>query len=117
MRRAFRQLLFFAVAAPLLAAFLAPAHTTPTAITHTIARFANASIPPLTLACTTSVLPAQSTEVLIAAAADLKFAMDSIVTVFSKQNPNITVKVVYGSSGNFFQQIDNSAPFDLFFSP
>jgi len=42
--------------------------------------------------------------------------MDSVVAVFSRQNPNITLKVVYGSSGNFFQQISNSAPFDLFFS-
>ena len=57
-----------------------------------------------------------TTEVLIAAAADLKFAMDSLITVFSAHNPSVTVKVVYGSSGNFFQQIGNGAPFDLFFS-
>ncbi len=63
----------------------------------------------------TRTLP-QSTEVLIAAAADLKFAMDSVVAVFSRTNPGFTIKVVYGSSGNFFQQISNSAPFDLFFS-
>ncbi len=56
------------------------------------------------------------TEVVIAAAADLKFAMDSIIAVFSRDNPSITVKVIYGSSGNFFQQIGNGAPFDLFFS-
>ena len=56
------------------------------------------------------------TEVVIAAAADLKFAMDSLVAVFSKDNPSIAVKVIYGSSGNFFQQIGNGAPFDLFFS-
>jgi molybdate transport system substrate-binding protein len=56
------------------------------------------------------------TEVLIAAAADLKFAMDSLVAAFSRDNPSITVKVVYGSSGNFYEQISNGAPFDLFFS-
>jgi molybdate transport system substrate-binding protein len=60
--------------------------------------------------------PPQSTEVVVAAAADLKFAMDSLVATFSKTNPDITIKVVYGSSGNFFQQIGNGAPFDLFFS-
>jgi molybdate transport system substrate-binding protein len=60
--------------------------------------------------------PAAATEVLIAAAADLKFAMDSLVAVFSKENPSIIIKVVYGSSGNFFEQISNGAPFDLFFS-
>lgn len=55
-------------------------------------------------------------EVVIAAAADLKFAMDSLIAVFNRQNPGISIKVVYGSSGNFFQQISNDAPFDLFFS-
>ena len=60
--------------------------------------------------------PPQKTEVVVAAAADLKFAMDSLVAVFSKNNPDISIKVVYGSSGNFFQQIGNGAPFDLFFS-
>jgi molybdate transport system substrate-binding protein len=64
-------------------------------------------------------IPATSTppsEVLVAAAADLKFAMDSLVAIFSGDNPSVTVKVVYGSSGNFFEQINNGAPFDLFFS-
>jgi molybdate transport system substrate-binding protein len=60
--------------------------------------------------------PPQKTEVVVAAAADLKFAMDSLVATFSKNNPDVTIKVVYGSSGNFFQQIGNGAPFDLFFS-
>ncbi len=59
---------------------------------------------------------AQKTEVVVAAAADLKFAMDSLVAVFSKSDPDLNIKVVYGSSGNFFQQIGNGAPFDLFFS-
>lgn len=57
-----------------------------------------------------------SSDVVIAAAADLKFAMDSLIAIFSKQNPGINVRVTYGSSGNFFQQIVNGAPFDLFFS-
>jgi molybdate transport system substrate-binding protein len=57
-----------------------------------------------------------ATEVVIAAAADLRFAMDSLVAVFTKNNPDVSIKVVYGSSGNFFQQIGNGAPFDLFFS-
>lgn len=55
-------------------------------------------------------------EVVVAAAADLKFAMDSLVAAFAPGNPDITIKVIYGSSGNFFQQIGNGAPFDLFFS-
>jgi molybdate transport system substrate-binding protein len=57
-----------------------------------------------------------ATEVLVAAAADLKYAMDSLVAVFSRSYPDIHINVVYGSSGNFFEQISNGAPFDIFFS-
>jgi molybdate transport system substrate-binding protein len=57
-----------------------------------------------------------SSEVLVAAAADLRFAMDSLIALFSRENPTITVKATYGSSGNFFEQIKSGAPFDLFFS-
>jgi molybdate transport system substrate-binding protein len=56
------------------------------------------------------------TEVTIAAAADLRFAMDSLIAVFARDNPDVGIKVTYGSSGNFFEQIRNGAPFDLFFS-
>jgi len=57
-----------------------------------------------------------TTEVVVAAAADLKFAMDSLIAIFSAQNPSIAVKPIYGSSGSFFEQINNGAPFDIFFS-
>jgi molybdate transport system substrate-binding protein len=55
-------------------------------------------------------------EVLVAAAADLKFAMDSLVKAFSANTADISIKIVYGSSGNFFEQISHDAPFDIFFS-
>jgi molybdate transport system substrate-binding protein len=55
-------------------------------------------------------------ELRVAAASDLKFAMDEIVQEFQKDHPEITVKVTYGSSGNFYSQLSNQAPFDLFFS-
>jgi molybdate transport system substrate-binding protein len=51
----------------------------------------------------------------VSAAADLQFAMPELVTEFEKQNI-ATLQVSYGSSGNFFTQIQNGAPFDLFFS-
>jgi molybdate transport system substrate-binding protein len=54
--------------------------------------------------------------ILIAAASDLKFALDSAVTAFKKGHPNARVDVTYGSSGKLFEQISHSAPFDLFFS-
>ncbi|MFN3617248.1 MAG: molybdate ABC transporter substrate-binding protein [Aquabacterium sp.] len=53
---------------------------------------------------------------LIAAAADLKFAMDEIVVAFLKAHPGRTVDVVYGSSGKFHTQIQQGGPYDLFFS-
>ncbi|MCS6946858.1 MAG: molybdate ABC transporter substrate-binding protein [Steroidobacteraceae bacterium] len=52
----------------------------------------------------------------IAAAADLKFAMDELVAAFDKEYPGPPVQVTYGSSGNFFAQIRNGAPYDLYFS-
>jgi molybdate transport system substrate-binding protein len=54
--------------------------------------------------------------ILIAAASDLKFALDSVVAVFKKVNHGVRVDVTYGSSGKLFEQISNTAPFDLFFS-
>jgi molybdate transport system substrate-binding protein len=54
-------------------------------------------------------------EITVAAAADLQFAMQDVGTRFQKETGK-TVKLIYGSSGNFFQQIQNGAPFDMFFS-
>lgn len=55
-------------------------------------------------------------KITIAAAADLKFAMDELASVFRQAHPGDEVEVVYGSSGKFFAQIQNAAPYDLFFS-
>lgn len=53
--------------------------------------------------------------ITVAAAADLQFAMQDVATRFQKETGK-TVNLIYGSSGNFFQQIQNGAPFDMFFS-
>src|ERR1700682_554573 len=58
---------------------------------------------------------AQGKEIRIAAAADLKFAMGELSEAFEKQS-GTKANVTYGSSGNFFSQMQNGAPFDLFFS-
>jgi molybdate transport system substrate-binding protein len=58
---------------------------------------------------------AQQKEIRIAAAADLKFAMGELSETFEKKT-GTKVNVTYGSSGNFFSQMQNGAPFDLFFS-
>jgi molybdate transport system substrate-binding protein len=55
-------------------------------------------------------------EVSVAAAADLRFALDEVVAEFEKAHPDIKVTVTYGASGNFFAQLSNRAPFDMFFS-
>ncbi len=55
-------------------------------------------------------------ELTVAAASDLKFALDEILAEFQKDHADVRVKVTYGSSGNFFAQLSNKAPFDLFFS-
>lgn len=52
----------------------------------------------------------------VAAAADLKFAMTELINTFEKANPTSKVEIVTGSSGKFYQQIVNGAPFDLYFS-
>ena len=52
----------------------------------------------------------------IAAASDLKFALDEVVEKFRTEQPGAVVDVSYGSSGNFKTQILQGAPFDLYFS-
>ncbi len=59
---------------------------------------------------------AYAEKITVAAAADLKFAMDEIVAIFNKSHTGNEVEVVYGSSGKFFTQIQQDAPFDLYFS-
>jgi molybdate transport system substrate-binding protein len=60
--------------------------------------------------------PASSLPVVrVAAAADLQFAMAELAAQFATKNV-ARLEVTYGSSGNFFSQLQNGAPFDLFFS-
>jgi molybdate transport system substrate-binding protein len=60
--------------------------------------------------------PLQAGQIHVAAAADLRFAMDEIIALFEKSHPGDRIEVNYGSSGKFYAQIRNGAPFDLFFS-
>jgi molybdate transport system substrate-binding protein len=59
---------------------------------------------------------AESREVAVAAAADLKFALGEVIAAFEKEQPRVKVKATYGSSGSFFAQLSNKAPFDVFLS-
>lgn len=56
-----------------------------------------------------------ATEPTVAAAADLRFALDEIAALFKKET-GLSVKVTYGSSGTFATQIRNGAPFQMFMS-
>jgi molybdate transport system substrate-binding protein len=61
------------------------------------------------------VVPARAGEILVAAASDLTFVMPEIAARF-QQRTGSRVRISFGSSGNFFAQIENGAPFDVFFS-
>lgn len=70
----------------------------------------------LMLAAVSMALGAQERKVArVAAAADLKFAMDELSKEFESKT-GAKVDMTAGSSGSFFSQIQSGAPFDLFFS-
>lgn len=59
---------------------------------------------------------AHAEKITVAAAADLKFAMDELTQAFNRANLTDKVEVTYGSSGKFHTQIKQGAPYDMFFS-
>lgn len=52
----------------------------------------------------------------VAAASDLQYALGEVKEAFLKAHSGIEVTITYGSSGNFYAQLMNRAPFDLFLS-
>jgi molybdate transport system substrate-binding protein len=60
-------------------------------------------------------IPAVAEEIRVAAAADLSFAMKDVAARFEAQTGNKVV-LSFGSSGNFYAEIGNGAPFDVFCS-
>jgi molybdate transport system substrate-binding protein len=69
------------------------------------------------IACALLLLaaPLYSEDLTIAAASDLQPALAEITAEFSKSTGN-KVNLSFGSSGNIYSQIQNGAPYDLFFS-
>jgi len=57
-----------------------------------------------------------ATTITIAVAANVSYAIESLVSSFRKSHPNIAVKVILGSSGKLTAQIKNGAPYGLFMS-
>lgn len=60
-------------------------------------------------------LTATAEQITVAAAADLNYALNELAHRFESA-AGTTVILSFGSSGNLFSQIQNGAPFDLFFS-
>jgi molybdate transport system substrate-binding protein len=55
-------------------------------------------------------------QIAIAAAADLTYALSEVIASYKNANPHAAVSVTYGSSGKLCTQIAQGAPFDLFMS-
>src|SRR5580658_5471907 len=58
---------------------------------------------------------ASAQEITVAAAADMSAALPDLVAAYTKKTGQ-TVKLSFGASGNLTKQIQNGAPFDIFFS-
>src|SRR6266566_8840553 len=56
-----------------------------------------------------------SAQIIVAAAADLNAALSEIAANYEKAGGS-QVRLSFGSSGNLYNQIQNGAPFDVFFS-
>jgi molybdate transport system substrate-binding protein len=54
--------------------------------------------------------------VRVAAAADLRHALEEVIAAFRAEHAGTSVTVTYGASGALFSQIEGGAPYDLFFS-
>jgi molybdate transport system substrate-binding protein len=62
-----------------------------------------------------AVAPLQAEAINVAAASDLSFALQEMARAFEHETGN-QIRLTLGSSGNFYAQIVNGAPFDLFLS-
>ncbi|MEK6802388.1 MAG: molybdate ABC transporter substrate-binding protein [Nitrospirota bacterium] len=67
----------------------------------------------LVLLCRPAI--ALADDIAVAAASDLHFAIKELIVEYEKQTGH-HVKLSLGSSGNFYAQLQQGAPFDLYFS-
>lgn len=66
--------------------------------------------------CVVAAASDTAEKITIAASAQLKLPMDEIVGRFNRAHPGEHVVVVYGSSGKLLAQIQQGAPYDIYFS-
>jgi molybdate transport system substrate-binding protein len=62
------------------------------------------------------LVPARAETLMVAAAADLTYCLAELNKSFQAQHADVEIRLSTGSSGNFFAQIQNGAPFDVFLS-
>jgi molybdate transport system substrate-binding protein len=71
------------------------------------------SVPATETSLTSTIAIPSDIELVVAAAADLQFAFTDIAKLFEEQTGH-KVTLVFGSTGQTAQQIENGAPYDLF---
>ncbi|MDA1185936.1 MAG: molybdate ABC transporter substrate-binding protein [Acidobacteria bacterium] len=54
--------------------------------------------------------------VRVAAAADLKFALDDVAARLASRRPAVRIEAIYGSSGSMHAQLRQRAPYDVYLS-
>src|SRR5262249_55755816 len=65
--------------------------------------------------CVLAAMPVRAEQINVAAASDLNFAIKEIIQQFERETGH-KILLTLGSSGNFYAQIVNGAPFDVFLS-
>jgi len=77
------------------------------------------TFPAILLSCALALglpAPARPVQVAVAAAGDLRGALEELKAGFEAAHPDIQLQLSYGASGSLTAQIQQGAPFDLFLS-
>lgn len=70
----------------------------------------------LIMLCFLAATRASAETLYIAAASNLVYCLEELNSQFKKQYPNLEIKVTTGASGNFFAQIQQNAPYEVYLS-
>ncbi len=57
-----------------------------------------------------------ASQITVAVAANVSYALDDLKAAFAKKHPNVKLRTILGSSGKLTAQIRNGAPFQIFMS-
>ncbi|MBL8340254.1 MAG: molybdate ABC transporter substrate-binding protein [Rubrivivax sp.] len=71
---------------------------------------------PLLAAPAPAQAQAPTAALTIAAASDLRFALDEVLRPFRQAHAEVRLEVIYGASGKLATQVRHGAPFDVFLS-